>query len=96
MNDKFKNEIASAVFVTGGTLNVEVDMAKVQTEPDGSVIVGEPNAPICINGDALLEILTTRGVRLVVCEECKCCWNYMACENGCFGNTEPCEHYMVD
>ena len=31
----------------------------------------------------------------VICEECKRCWNYMVCENGCYGSTEPCEHYTV-
>lgn len=28
-----------------------------------------------------------------ICEECKRCWNYMVCENGCYGSTEPCEHW---
>ena len=29
-----------------------------------------------------------------VCKECMVCWNYMVCENGCFGLDEPCEHYI--
>lgn len=30
----------------------------------------------------------------MVCEECKGCWNYMVCENGCYGSSEPCEHLV--
>lgn len=28
-----------------------------------------------------------------ICSECKSCSNYLVCENGCFGNIAPCEHY---
>ena len=27
----------------------------------------------------------------MVCDECKNCFNYLVCENGCFGNVEPCD-----
>lgn len=30
----------------------------------------------------------------MICEECKSCWNYKVCENGCFGNVKPCEYYI--
>ena len=31
-----------------------------------------------------------------VCKECETCNNYKVCENGCFGNTKPCEHLSTD
>lgn len=31
-----------------------------------------------------------------VCKECEACNNYKVCENGCFGNTKPCEHLSTD
>lgn len=31
----------------------------------------------------------------MICEECKKCDNYQVCENGCFGNTEPCEYLSI-
>lgn len=30
----------------------------------------------------------------MICEECKICWNYMVCENGCHGRTEPCDKFI--
>ena len=30
----------------------------------------------------------------MTCEECKICWNYKVCENGCYGSDKPCEHYI--
>lgn len=30
----------------------------------------------------------------MICEECKICWNYMVCENGCHGSTEPCDKFI--
>lgn len=32
----------------------------------------------------------------MICDECKNCYNYLVCENGCFGSTEPCEHLQSD
>ena len=32
----------------------------------------------------------------MICDECKYCWNYMVSEIGCYGSTEPCEHYRSD
>lgn len=32
----------------------------------------------------------------MICEECKKCFNYFVCENGCFGSTEPCEYLEQD
>lgn len=32
----------------------------------------------------------------MICEECLLCYNYMVCENGCYGSTHPCEHLMID
>lgn len=31
----------------------------------------------------------------MVCDECKNCWNYMTCENGCYGSNKPCEHLIT-
>lgn len=30
----------------------------------------------------------------MICEECKICWNYEVCENGCHGSTEPCDKFI--
>lgn len=30
----------------------------------------------------------------MICKECKNCWNYMVCENGCYGSDKPCEHHI--
>ena len=32
----------------------------------------------------------------MICEECKSCWNYMVCENGCYGSDKPCEYFVSD
>lgn len=32
----------------------------------------------------------------MVCNECKDCWNYMECENGCYGSDKPCESLVTD
>lgn len=32
----------------------------------------------------------------MVCEECKKCFNYLVCETGCYGSTEPCEYMEQD
>lgn len=32
----------------------------------------------------------------MICKECEVCNNYKVCENGCFGNTKPCEHLSTD
>lgn len=39
-------------------VNINVDMTKVKTNDDGSVIVGDENATITVNGNLLLELLT--------------------------------------
>ncbi|MCT8978287.1 hypothetical protein N4T77_16995 [Clostridium sp. CX1] len=35
-------------------------------------------------------------VAFMVCEECKKCFNYLVCETGCYGSTEPCEYMEQD
>lgn len=30
----------------------------------------------------------------MICEQCKACWNYKVCENGCFGSVEPCTDFI--
>lgn len=32
----------------------------------------------------------------MICEECKSCWNYMICENGCYGSDKLCEYFVSD
>lgn len=32
----------------------------------------------------------------MVCKECEKCWNYMVCENGCYGSDKPCEYFISD
>lgn len=29
----------------------------------------------------------------VMCDKCKTCSNYLVSEIGCYGSSEPCEHY---
>lgn len=29
----------------------------------------------------------------MTCEDCEKCYNYKACENGCYGSNKPCEYY---
>ena len=40
---------------------ISVDNTQVHTEPDGSIIVGDRNAPVTIRGEAFLELLTANG-----------------------------------
>lgn len=37
--------------------------------------------------------LTKQEEKDEICSECKSCANYLVCENGCYGNIAPCEHY---
>lgn len=32
----------------------------------------------------------------MICEECRNCWNYIVCENGCYGSNKPCEHFICN
>lgn len=32
----------------------------------------------------------------MVCDECRKCYNFQVCENGCFGNEQPCEFLETD
>lgn len=32
----------------------------------------------------------------MVCDECKECFNYWVCENGCYGSDVPCELLQTD
>lgn len=38
-------------------MQIIIDMNQKETNVDGRVIVGDKNAPICINGDFLMEML---------------------------------------
>ena len=40
---------------------VNIDYSKVKKEEDGTITVGDPKAPLCINGDFILELLTKKA-----------------------------------